>query len=79
MYGKHLISIISIFILALIFSCSTAEHKMGPLSVHPGNPRYFADGNGNAVYLTGSHTWANLVDISPSDPPEPFDFVYYLD
>jgi len=32
----------------------------GPLRVHPDNPRYFADGNGQAVYLTGSHTWNNF-------------------
>ena len=47
---------------------------MGPLRVHPKNPRYFADGGGRAVYLTGSHTWANLQDQGPKDPPTPFDF-----
>ena len=31
------------------------------------------------VYLTGSHTWANLVDIGPSDPPPVFDFETYVD
>jgi len=31
-----------------------------PLTVHPSNPRYFTDGSGKAVYLTGSHTWNNL-------------------
>lgn len=46
----------------------------GPLRVHPTNPRYFTDGSGKAIYLTGSHTWANLVDIGPSDPPPRFDF-----
>ena len=30
------------------------------LTVHPTNPRYFTDGNGKAIYLTGSHTWNNL-------------------
>src|SRR6516162_4109210 len=52
---------------------------MGPLRVHPKNPRYFADGNGRAVYLTGSHTWANLQDQGPKDPPKPFDYGAYLD
>jgi len=57
----------------------------GPLRVHPANPRYFTDGtNGpdgalRAVYLTGSHTWSNLVDIGRSDPPAPFDYEAYLD
>ena len=56
----------------------------GPLRVHPTNPRYFTDGaktpNGSlrAVYLTGSHTWNNLVDMGRSDPPEKFDFDAYL-
>jgi hypothetical protein len=53
--------------------------------VHPQNPRYFTDGTKNpdgslrAVYLTGSHTWNNLVDMGRGDPPERFDFDAYLD
>lgn len=48
---------------------------MGPLRVHPQNGRYFQNsGTGEVVYLTGSHTWANLVDIGPTDPPGKFDF-----
>ena len=50
----------------------------GPLRVHVDNPRYFTDGTGKAVYLTGSHTWANLVDIGPGDPPPEFDFPAHL-
>jgi hypothetical protein len=34
-----------------------------PLTVNKTNPRYFGNGIGNSVYLTGSHTWANLQDI----------------
>lgn len=58
---------------------------LGPLRVHPTNPRYFtdgtqsADGSLRAVYLTGAHTWNSLVDIGPSDPPPPFDYGGYLD
>ena len=51
----------------------------GPLKVHPDNPRYFTDGTGKAVYLTGSHTWSNVADMGPTDPPEPFDFSGCLD
>ena len=51
----------------------------GPLRVHPTNPRYFTDGSGQAIYLTGSHTWNNLVDMDKADPPTPFDFEAYLD
>lgn len=55
------------------------QTPMGPLRVHPDNPRYFTDGSGKAVLLVGSHTWNSLVDISPSDPPTKFDFDAYLD
>jgi hypothetical protein len=56
----------------------------GPLRGHPANPRYFTDGSTHAdgtlkaVFLTGSHTWNNLVDMGRSDPPERFDFDAYL-
>ncbi|MFN3650883.1 MAG: DUF6298 domain-containing protein [Armatimonadota bacterium] len=57
----------------------------GPLRVHPDNPRYFTDGAAGsdgrlkAVFLTGSHTWTNLIDRGPSDPPPAFEFERYLD
>ncbi|WP_145279283.1 hypothetical protein [Tautonia plasticadhaerens] len=47
--------------------------------MHPDNPRYFIDGSGRAVYLTGSHTWDNLVDMGRGDPTGSFDFDAYLD
>lgn len=43
--------------------CSVYAYA-GPLYVHPTNPRYFTDGSGKAIYLTGSHTWNNLQDMS---------------
>ena len=59
---------------------STFRQPMGPLAVHPKNPRYFQNtATGDVVYLTGSHTWANLVDIGPKDPPPQFDFTACLD
>ncbi|MHB8897556.1 MAG: DUF6298 domain-containing protein [Thermoguttaceae bacterium] len=51
----------------------------GPLRVSAKNPRYFCDGSGREVLLTGSHTWNSLVDMGRSDPPEAFDFDGYLD
>jgi hypothetical protein len=48
------------------------------LKIHTENPRYFADPAGKAVYLTGTHTWNNLVDMGKSDPPEKFDYDAYL-
>ncbi len=50
----------------------------GPLRVSAENPRYFTDDSGRAIYLTGSHTWDNLVDMGPTDPPSKFDFPHYL-
>jgi hypothetical protein len=49
-----------------------------PLRVDPRNPRYFVDGTGRTVYLTGSHTWTGLIDRSESNPPGWYDFDYYL-
>ncbi len=51
----------------------------GPLRVHPSNPRYFTDGSGKAIYLTGSHNWWNLADGGDTNPPPAFDYTAYLD
>jgi hypothetical protein len=50
-----------------------------PLKPNPVNPRYFADPHGNAVLLTGFHTWSNLVDIWRGEPKKPFGFDWYLE
>jgi hypothetical protein len=64
-------------------SLSAGKHQSksapGPLRLHPTNPRYFTDGSGKAIYLTGSHTWYNLQDGGPGDPPPVFDYSRYLD
>jgi len=54
---------------------------MGPLRVSTVNPRYFTDGSGKAVFLTGSHTWGNLQDYAYDKLPSPpaLDFGAYLD
>jgi len=49
----------------------------GPLKQHPQNPRYFADAEGNPVYLVGSHTWSNFQDFSMEGDP-PFDYDRYI-
>ena len=70
------------FVLGVSLSCLSGAFSApaaGPLKVHPRNPRYFTDGSGKAVYLTGSHTWDNLLDMGPTDPPPPFDYPAYLD
>jgi hypothetical protein len=66
-------------VLVITTSQAYAATASGPLRIHPTNPRYFTDGSGKAVFLTGSHTWANLQDIGLTDPPPAFDFPAYLD
>jgi hypothetical protein len=68
-------------VLALVLlagGIAAAQPAAGPLRVHPENPRYFTDGSGRAILLTGSHTWNNLVDMGPTDPPAAFDYDAYL-
>lgn len=60
------------------------ERMKGPLRVFRANPRYFTDGSGKAVYLTGSHVWWNLVSDRTWNaecrygPPRSFSFPEYL-
>jgi hypothetical protein len=55
-------------------------HARTPLRVLKANGRYFAHGSEKAVYLTGSHTWTNLIDASGGCSPGGgrFDYVGYL-
>ncbi len=60
------------------------ERAKGPLRVWRANSRYFTDGSGKAVYLTGSHVWWNFVGGHTWNaecrygPPRPFSFDEYL-
>lgn len=76
------LTVLSVILMLLFKGCRTESGSTGiingPLKVSSDNPRYFADKNGKIVYLTGSHTWANLVDIGTGSPPEPFDYNKYL-
>ena len=65
--------------LAIFVVIFAGFQGFGQLKIHPGNPRYFTDGSARPIYLTGSHTWANLIDRGPADPPPKFDFEKYLD
>ena len=56
-----------------------AKKRLVPCRVNPQNPRYFTDGSGRSIYLTGSHTWSNLQDNGGGYPPPIFDYVAYLD
>jgi hypothetical protein len=50
----------------------------GPLRVSEKNPRYFTDNSGKIIYLTGAHTWNNLVDMTSTASPEKFDYSKYI-
>ena len=58
---------------------NVAAQTNGPLRVLAANPRYFTDGSGKAVYLTGAHTWGNGQAAGYVEPPAPFDYASYLD
>jgi len=51
-----------LLLMCLIAGPSAAAEATGPLRVHPANPRYFTDGSGKAIYLTGWNVWGNLQD-----------------
>lgn len=66
--------------LAAAISCQEGSSPAaGPLRVLPTNSRYFTADGQHAVYITGSHTWANLQDQGLTDPPPEFNFQAYLD
>jgi hypothetical protein len=79
-YALRPIGILTLWLALVAGSvCSLgAEPAKGPLRVHPDNPRYFTDGS-RAVYLTGSHTWSNLVDMTPGPTPAAFGYSAFLD
>ena len=64
--------------VAITVANAVSSGATGPLRVLTANPRYFTDGSGKAIYLSGSHTWANLVDQGTTDPPSVFDYAAYL-
>ena len=76
-HTKQLISIVLLF-AAIFVGLANAKPTNGPLRACKDNPRYFADADGKAVLLVGSHVWYNLVDMGPQNPPKAFDYDKYL-
>ncbi len=75
-----LISLTILIAVNLNFSPLFGQRASGTLHVCKENPRYFADNSGKAIYLTGSHTWANFAtDQGVNDPPAVFNYNGYLD
>ena len=82
---KKLLSIAVCVVSAVLSSgCETIDpspdigQEPGPLRPHPENPRYFAHAGGRPIYLTGSHTWNNVIDMGETDPPAPLDYPAYI-
>jgi len=48
-----------------------------PLKISKANPRYF-ENPGGIVFLTGSHTWNDVRDLGPTDPPVALDYDAYI-
>lgn len=81
MLTQPLVILASILLVAVCSSGVEAGGRAaatGPLRPSVSNPRYVTDGSQKAIYLTGSHTWANLQDMGTVDPPAKFDFSSYV-
>ena len=61
-----------------VYPMNAPVQMPGLLRALSSNPRYFTTDGERAVYLTGSHTWANLQDIGLAGGP-PFPYEEYLD
>lgn len=68
-------------VLLLLFSFFNAPGQgiNGPLKPLETNPNYFTDNTGQAIVLSGSHTWENFQDISSEENLPEFDWKEYLD
>ena len=77
-------SLLAAAFCAALLAVPAAEAAVeGPLRVLKANPRYFTDGSGKAVYLTGSHVWWNLAAPDWTSgcwaAPAAFDWERHLD
>ena len=75
---KRILVLVCLSLTLFIGGIVRAEPTNGPMQICPDNPWYFADKDGRALLLVGSHVWYNLVDMGPEDPPRPFDYEAYL-
>ncbi len=65
--------------ILLGLSVGSVAQAEGPLKIHPKNPRYVADHDGNAIFLTGSHTWAAFQERGVEGETPDFDYEEYLE
>ena len=64
--------------VSITVSNSTGTGATGPLRALASNTRYFTDGSGKAILLTGSQTWNDFQDMDTSSSPAAFDFNAYV-
>ena len=62
----------------LLLESRHAPITNGPLRIHPENPRYVTNNSGKAIFLTGSHTWANFQERGIEGETPDFDYERYL-
>ena len=65
--------------ILLGLSVGSVAQAEGPLKIHPKNPRYVADHDGNAIFLTGSHTWAAFQERGVEGETPDFGYEEYLE
>ncbi|MCB0687657.1 MAG: hypothetical protein KDC53_14075 [Saprospiraceae bacterium] len=70
--------LISHILLLSCFLLSCNQKFAGPLHVSSSNPRYFTNRSQKAIYLTGSHTWNNLVHFDYQHDCPDLDYDNYL-
>lgn len=67
-----------ILFILLIGNISFSQPIKGILQSSPANTNYFFDTSGKAIFLAGSHTWANFQEFG-AEGQEKFDWQGYLD
>ena len=72
-------NLLIVFLILIISLISCKQDTGNPLRVSDINPRYFTDSSGKAIYLTGSHTWNNLVDMHLPSGLDTFDYMAFLE
>ncbi len=78
---NNIITFLFFTFITILQSCEAPDQQgtnPGPLRISKENPRYFTDNNGKAIYMTGAHTWNNLVDMVGVDSTDLFDYPGYL-
>lgn len=71
--------VLPLLLLSTLPAVAGEPSPIGPLRVNPDNPRWFVRPDGQAVWLTGSHTWANFQERGIEGQTPDFDYEAYLE